>query len=149
MQIIDLISSYGPWSWMVAGLVMLALELVVPGGFFLWLGISGLATGVIAFIPGVSQAMQWLVFGALGLVSVLLWRRYARSHKQVTDQPFLNNRAQRFVGHEAVIETPIVDGFGRLRLDDTVWRISGPDLAAGAKVRIVGHEVGVLKVEAA
>ena len=46
MQIIELVASYGPWSWMVAGLVLLALELVVPGGFFLWLGISGLVTGV-------------------------------------------------------------------------------------------------------
>jgi membrane protein implicated in regulation of membrane protease activity len=149
MQIIDLISSYGPWSWMVAGLVLLALELVVPGGFFLWLGISGLATGILAFVPGISQPFQWVIFGALGLVSVLLWRRYSRGHKEVTDQPFLNNRAERFVGHEAVIDTPIVNGFGKLRLGDTDWRISGPDLAAGAKVRIVGHDVGVLKVIAA
>jgi membrane protein implicated in regulation of membrane protease activity len=149
MQIIDLISNYGPWSWMVAGLILLALELAAPGGFFLWLGISGIVTGILAFVPGISQAFQWVIFGALGLVSVLLWRRYSRGHADVTDQPFLNNRAERFVGHEAVIDTPIVNGFGKLRLGDTDWRISGPDLAAGAKVRIVGHDVGVLKVVAA
>ncbi|HWA19945.1 MAG TPA: NfeD family protein [Devosia sp.] len=149
MQIIDLIAGYGPWSWMVAGLVLLALELVAPGGFFLWLGISGIATGILAFVPGISQPIQWVIFGALGLVSVLLWRRYSKGRSEVTDQPFLNNRAERFVGHEAVIDTPIVNGFGKLKLGDTDWRISGPDLAAGSKVRVVGHDVGVLKVVAA
>jgi membrane protein implicated in regulation of membrane protease activity len=148
MQLIDFVASYGGWSWMIAGLVLLALELIVPGGFFLWLGISGIATGLLAFVPGLTQPFQWVIFGALGLVSVVLWRRYSRGLKQETDQPFLNNRAERFVGHEAVIDTPIVNGFGKLKLGDTDWRISGPDLSAGAKVRVVGHDVGVLKVVA-
>ena len=51
-------------------------------------------------------------------------------------------------GHEAVIDEPIRDGFGRLALGDSVWRIAGPDLAAGQKVRIVGADGAVLKVEA-
>ena len=42
------IASYGPWSWIVAGVVLLALELVVPGGFLLWLGVAGIITGLAA-----------------------------------------------------------------------------------------------------
>ena len=80
---------------------------------------------------------------------MLLWRRYTRDHRQVTDQPFLNNRAERFVGHEAVIDTPIVDGFGRLKLDDTDLAHQRARSRSGRKVRVVGHEVGVLKVVAA
>ncbi len=48
-----------------------------------------------------------------------------------------------------MIDEPIKDGFGRVALGDTVWRIAGPDLAAGQKVRIVGADGAVLKVEAA
>jgi membrane protein implicated in regulation of membrane protease activity len=48
-----------------------------------------------------------------------------------------------------VINEPIADGFGRVTLGDTVWRISGPDLAAGRKIRIIGADGPVLKVEAA
>ena len=33
-------------------------------------------------------------------------------------------------------------------LGDGVWRISGPDLAAGQKVRVIGADGPVLKVEA-
>ena len=51
--------------------------------------------------------------------------------------------------YEAIIDEPIRDGFGRLTLDDTIWRIAGPDLAAGEKVRVVGADGAVLKVEPA
>ena len=45
MALLDLFVTYGPWSWFVIGLVLLALELVVPGGYFLWLGVAGIVTG--------------------------------------------------------------------------------------------------------
>ncbi|MEQ1768343.1 MAG: NfeD family protein [Devosia sp.] len=149
MVLFDLFVQYGPWAWFVLGLVLLALELVVPGGYFLWLGAAGIVTGLVSFVLGVSWPGEITVFGLLSLAVVIGWWRYSRGRVHVTDQPFLNNRAERFVGHEAIIDAPIIDGFGRLRLDDTVWRISGPDLSAGSKVRVVGHEVGVLKVVAA
>ena len=148
MDIINLVAQYGAWSWVVGGFALLALELVVPGGVFLWLGGSAVATGILSALLPIGWPLQILIFGVLGLASVVLWRRYTRNHKLVTDQPFLNNRAGRFVGHEAVIDTPIVNGFGKLKLGDTDWRISGPDLLAGARVRVVGYDVGVLKVVA-
>ena len=52
MQVIDFIAAYGPWAWIVAGLVLLALELIVPGGFLLWMGISGIITGLIVLFGG-------------------------------------------------------------------------------------------------
>ncbi|MEQ1900500.1 MAG: NfeD family protein [Devosia sp.] len=148
MVLLDLFITYGPWAWFVVGLVLLALELAMPGGYFLWFGAAGIVTGALSFVPGVTWPWEVTIFGLLALVVVIGWSRYSRGRLPVTDQPFLNNRAQRFVGQEATIDTPIIDGFGQLRLDDTVWRISGPNLAAGQKVRIVGHDVGVLKVEA-
>jgi len=33
-------------------------------------------------------------------------------------------------------------------LGDTVWRVSGPELPVGQRVRIVGSDGAVLKVEA-
>jgi membrane protein implicated in regulation of membrane protease activity len=148
MVLLDLFISYGPWAWFVLGLVLLALELVIPGGWFLWVGAAGIATGLISFIPGITWPLEVTVFGLLSLAVVIGWWRYSRNRQPVTDQPFLNNRAARFVGHEAVIDAPIVNGFGKLKLGDTDWRISGPDLLAGQKVRIVGYDVNVLKVEA-
>ncbi|MEO5807365.1 NfeD family protein [Devosia sp.] len=149
MQLVALIASYGAWSWIVAGIVLLGLELVAPGGFLLWLGISGIATGIVGFIHPLDWPWQWLLFGVLGLVSIALWVRFNRGRGQVSDRPYLNRRADRFIGHEAMLEQAIVDGFGRVALGDTVWRVAGPDLPIGARVRIVGADGAVLKVEAA
>ena len=148
MQVIDYIASNGPWAWIVAGLVLLALELVVPGGFLLWMGISGIVTGIVVLVWAIGWPLQWLVFGVLSLVSIALWVRWTRSRPTLTDRPYLNRRAEHFLGQEAVLEQAIEQGFGRVVLGDTVWRVAGADLPAGQRVRIVGHEGAVLKVEA-
>lgn len=148
MDIIAFLSANVPWSWIVAGLVLLALELVVPGGFLVWMGIAGILTGLITLVQPLSWPLQWLIFGALSLVSILVWMSISK-RRRADEGPQLNQRTQRFIGHEAVLDSPIVDGFGRLALGDTIWRIAGPDLPIGQRVRIVGAEGAVLRVEAA
>lgn len=148
MVLLDLFVQYGPWAWFVLGLALLALELVVPGGWFLWLGAGGLLTGVLAFIPGLTWPWQVTIFGVLALLVVVGWTMVSRNRQPKTDRPLLNRRAEAFVGHEAVIDEPISNGVGRLKLGDTVWRIAGPDLAAGSRVRVIGADAALLKVEA-
>ncbi len=148
MVLLDLFVQYGPWAWFVVGLVLLALELVVPGGWFLWLGAGGIVTGVLAFIPGVTWPWQVTIFGVLALAIVIGWTMISRRRTPRSDRPLLNRRAETFVGQESQIDEPIVNGFGRIKLGDTWWRISGPDLAAGPRVRVVGADGAVLRVEA-
>ncbi len=148
MVIIDFFVQSGPWAWFVLGLVLLALELVVPGGWFLWLGAAGIVTGVLSFIPGLTAPWEAAIFGGLSLVIVIGWTMVTRGRTPKSDSPLLNERAARFIGHEVTIDEPIAQGYGRVSLGDTVWRVSGPDLAAGEKVRIIGAEGAVLKVEA-
>jgi membrane protein implicated in regulation of membrane protease activity len=149
MTIIELIASYGAWSWIVAGLVLLALELVVPGGFFLWLGISGLVTGLASLFQPIDWPWQFLMFGLLSLVTIFIWLNYVRKRVETSDRPLLNQRAAQYVGQETLLIEPIRAGSGRVALGDTTWRVAGPDLAEGARVRIVGHDGAVLKVEPA
>lgn len=148
MQVIDFIATHGAWSWVVAGLVLLALELVVPGGVLVWLGGAALVTGVLALFVSIFWPLQFVIFGVLALCSIGLWLKF-RGPGVASDRPFLNQRANRFIGQEAVLDEPIRDGIGRLALDDTVWRVQGPDLAAGSRVRIIEADGALLKVEAA
>ena len=149
MDIVNAIGSYGPWAWIVIGVVLLALELVMPGGFLLWLGVAGIVTGLAAMFQPIDWPFQFLIFGGLSLVFIVGWMRWFKPRERPSDKPFLNNRAEAFVGREAVLNEPIRDGFGRLSLGDTIWRVTGPDLPAGRKVRIVSADGAVLKVEAA
>ncbi|CAN7292758.1 NfeD family protein [Devosia sp. LjRoot3] len=148
MVLIEFLAANAPWAWIIAGLILLSLELVVPGGYLLWLGIAGLITGLVVLFQPIAWPFQWLMFGVLALVAIVLWTRWSRSRPRQSDRPYLNRRGDSFVGHEAVLEQPIAGGFGRLTLGDTIWRISGPDLPAGQRIRIVGSEGAVLLVEA-
>lgn len=148
MALIQFLAANAPWAWIIAGLVLLGLELVVPGGFLVWLGVAGIVTGIVVFIEPIAWPWQWLMFAVLAFVAILLWTRFSRSRSTDTDSPYLNRRADRFIGREAVLEQPIAGGFGRLTLDDTVWRVAGPDLPAGSRIRIIGSDGAVLRVEA-
>ncbi|UXN74810.1 NfeD family protein [Devosia sp. A8/3-2] len=81
MQVVQFIADYGPWSWIVAGLILLALELVVPGGFLLWMGVSGLIVGVLTLFQPIGWPLQWLIFGGLSLVAIFLWTRWSRGRR--------------------------------------------------------------------
>jgi membrane protein implicated in regulation of membrane protease activity len=148
MDIINAVASYGPWAWIVAGAVLLALELVVPGGFLLWVGVAGIVTGLASMMWTISWPIQFLIFGVLSLVFIVVWMRFFKAKETQSDKPFLNDRAGAFVGQIAVLNEPIRNGYGRLSLGDTVWRIAGPDLPAGQKVKVVSADGAVLKVEA-
>ena len=82
------------------------------------------------------------------LASIPLWRRFARRVEKPVDQPFLNRRADAFVGREFTLEKPIVAGNGTVKIDDTIWRLSGPDVPGGSRVKVVRADAATLVVEA-
>lgn len=147
-MILDFLGQNAPWSWIIAGLVLLALELVVPGGYLLWMGIAGVLTGLLVLVQPLDWPVQWLVFGVLSLMSILIWVRMTRNRGSQTDRPLLNQRGEQLIGQEAVLDKPVTGGFGRLPLGDTIWRVTGPDLPAGQRVRVVGAEGALLHIEA-
>jgi membrane protein implicated in regulation of membrane protease activity len=149
MDLLNLALHYGAWSWLIAGLALLALELLLPGGVFLWLGVAAIVTALIRFLVVIDWPVQVGIFGVLGVVSIFLWLTLLRSRGNRTDRPLLNQRAERHVGEEMVLTEPISDGFGRVPIGDTLWRVAGPNLPAGRRVRVIGHDGPVLKVEAA
>ena len=43
--------------------------------------------------------------------------------------------------------TEKVEGRGRVNLDDTYWKVIGPDLPAGTRVKVIGSDGRQLTVE--
>ena len=148
-MILQVIHQLGPWSWWVLGLILLGLEIVVPGNVFVWFGVAALITGVLALIADVGWQVELIVFVVLAVVLVIAGRRIFARQSQPGEQPFLNDRAHRLVGSTYMLPTPIVDGHGQVRVDDTNWRITGPDLPSGTRVKVVDADGAVLKVEKA
>lgn len=147
MDLLDLIVSYGPWAWLVGGLVLLGLELLVPGGVLVWLGLAAMIVGAVSLVVPLGWPVQWLLYGVLAITSIVVWVRISRQRGEaISDRPHLNQRAGPLVGQHAVLKDAIENGFGRAIIGDSIWRVSGPDMAAGSKVRIVGAEGAVLQV---
>jgi inner membrane protein len=144
----DIVRQLGPWVWIIAGLILLGLELLAPGVFLVWFGIAALFTGVFAFVTDFGWQVDLIVFVVLAIVAVIIGRRYFSGSGQ-SEQPLLNQRAQRHVGSVHVLADPVVDGQGRIRIDDTNWRIAGPDLPSGTRVRVTAVDGAVLRVERA
>lgn len=136
----------GGWTWWIAGLILLVLEIVLPGTFFLWFGVSALIIGTSALLFDWAWQIQVIGFVVLALVLVVVGRRFFSWNASPAEQ-VLNDRAARLVGNEYVLAEPIVDGRGRVRIDDTTWRITGPNLQSGARVRVTAIDGAVLRVE--
>ncbi|MGD9537094.1 MAG: NfeD family protein [Alphaproteobacteria bacterium] len=136
------------WHWLIIGALLIGAELLTPGVFLLWLGISALLTGgVMAIWPDLDWRYALILFGGLSIVSVVVALRIRRIRSPMTDRPYLNKRALQYLGRRITLDEPIVDGRGTAKLDDTRWRISGPDLPAGSHVVISGAEDSTLMVE--
>lgn len=138
------------WHWLVFGLALLIVEMILPTGFvLLWMGVSALIVGVLAWLmPGLGWQAEFALFGILAVVSVLAYRQF-RPAPAPTDQPTLNRRGASYVGRQFTLAEPIVNGVGRLRVDDSQWRIAGSDVPAGTLVRVVAVEGTTFRVERA
>ena len=138
----------GAWSWLILAVILIILESIVPGIHFVWFGMAATLVGLIALATGIDWQWQLVIFGVLSFATAVVVRRFATPHSVPSDQPGLNKRGSYYIGRIVVVEEAITNGRGRVRLGDTLWAAQGPDLALGAKARIVSLDGTVLTVEA-
>ncbi len=152
-MILEFLTDLGIWNWLVFGLALLILEILAPGFFFIWFGLAALVTGALAFLlsssAGFSWQLQTVVFLLLAVILVLAGRRFFGSRSNDADEPLLNRRGEQLVGQRATLTEPIENGRGRIRINDTMWRVKGPDLPAGTEVRVIAFDSVSLEIEVA
>ena len=141
-------ASLGYWNWFIAAALILLIELVAPGAFMLWLGLSAILVGIISTAVEWSWPSQLIAFAVFAIASIPAWRYFARKMERPTESPFLNRRTEGYVGRVFTLDKPIVDGVGTIRIDDTIWRVRGPDCPAGSRVKIARADGSNLMVEA-
>lgn len=132
------------WLWLIAGLVLCGLEMFAPGVFLLWLGLAAIATGLALFLAPLSATWTLMLFAVFAVIAVALGRKFYGALDQTPSGARLNSRAEALAGKVVVLETPIANGEGSARVHDTIWRVAGPDLPAGAQVRVTGVTSGVV-----
>jgi len=136
------------WHWWILAGMLLILELTSPVYFFLWLAFSAAAVGFLLLVfPNIPIEVQLILFGILSVVAVLAWRKFREVRPLDSDQPLLNQRGQQYTGRVFTLDHPITNGIGKVVVDDSTWRVKGPDLPAGTNVRVIGVDGVVFIVE--
>jgi len=154
-MIASYLSDLGLWTWWTIGFVLIAVEIVAPGTFFLWFGLAAFVVGALNFIFGVDSAIfgwqaQAILFAILAIVFAVIGRRMAANKGPAdTDKPNLNERGASLIGTVAVLTEAISEGSGRAKIGDSTWRVVGPDLAVGERIIVTSVEGATLIVEPA
>jgi len=136
------------WHWLIVAVGLITLEMLAPGAFFLWMGISAAIVGAILFLaPSLSLIMQVIIFAVLSVISLIMYKQYQKNNPVVIDEPTLNRRGEQYIGRVFTLDAPIVNGIGKVNIDDSTWKIGGEDIPAGTKVRVTAVDGTILMVE--
>ena len=138
------------WHWWIAAAVLAAVETFLPGAIAIWFAAAAVVVGALLLLGlPVPWQLQLVLFGVLGVVAILVWRRFRFTDGNVSEQPNLNQRGVQYIGKDYAVVEPLRGGTGKIQVGDTVWLVQGADAPAGARVRVVGVNGAVLRVEPA
>lgn len=139
------------WHWFALAAILGILEVTLGANFiFLACGIVAVFTGILLWlIPMMSVEWQGLFFGIGMIVSLFFWHKYLKKRKPTGEVSYLNQRARQYINRYFTLEEPIVNGRGRVKVDDTIWRVEGEDLAAGTRIQVIDVDGNILRIKKA
>jgi membrane protein implicated in regulation of membrane protease activity len=128
------------WLWMLFGAALLAVEIMIPGSFFvLFFGIGAIVVGALAGLGVVAEPwVEWLLFSVFSVVSLLVFRGRLLARFQKSRASTVGT--ETFVGESATLLDDLEPGgVGRAELRGTVWTVRSREsqrLARGAHCRV-------------
>ena len=135
------------WVWLMLGLLLAALEMLVPGVYLIWLAAAALITGTLTFAFDLSLPLQVVDFVFLSLIAAFSAKRFLGERPIESSDPLMNRRGARMVGETALVVTAIEHGSGRVKVGDSEWIARGADVPAGQRVRITGTDGSTSRLE--
>jgi len=137
------------WHWIVLGFLLLVLEMLAPGAILMWFGVGALLVGGLLFLfPDMGWEWQILIFALVSFASIFAWKRLRKDNpNDNTESGTLSQRGKALIGRKIPLVEAIVNGVGRVQIDDTFWRVEGVDLEKDALVIVTGSDGATLQVE--
>ena len=131
--------------------VLLVFEMMLPGVVFLFLALGAVAAGAFMLVAAdLSLELQLFVFAVVSVGSAVALRPTLKRLQQGRAQDAtINARGDAMIGRIIVLDAPILQGRGRVKVGDGSWTVTGPDMVAGAKVRVTAVNGTELAVEPA
>lgn len=149
-DLFSFLQDWGVWGWLSFGLILMILELVVPGTFVIWFGFGAVATGIVYAIVPLSVSGQLATFALCSSVSLcfgfFVYKRIFGANKEVAQKD--KTGAQKYIGQSFKVTEAIDDDLGKVAVGDTVWLAkSDHPIAKGRRAKVVAVEGTILIVE--
>lgn len=125
--------------WLIAGILLLLLEFVIPGVLVVFFGFGAMVTALLTYFTGMGICWQIFSFIFFSLVFLLLLRKKFMKLLAGTSDI---DPDEEFVGHKGVAETDLpVSGFGKVAFRGTMWNaMAETPVAKGQRVVITGKD---------
>ncbi len=147
METLVLQLTENPWWWLALAVLLAIGEMVTPGVFLVFVAAAAAITGALSMIVAIPPGVQFVLFAGLCLVCVALGRRWYADRADDTQDPLLNDRGARLIGRPVTVVEDIVNGEGRVRIDDGTWSAVGPDAPSGSRLIVVAAKGSTLTVD--
>lgn len=149
MDMFEYITHIGYLGWFTIGLVLVLLEMAIPGCYLIWFGFSAFVMGILVHFFEFT-AIETCVWFALisAFFAAFGWYVYAkaiRAAKVPEKYKYLNDMAGAHIGKIYNLSEDVVDGRAKAKVGDTFWLVEiHENLKKGDKIRVVGVDNGVI-----
>lgn len=136
--------------WLIAGVVLVALEMFGASGYLLGLAAGALCTSLATYVfNDISFGWQVTVFSLLSIMFTVVFVMLFRKYNNTTDQPDLNEPDLAIIGKIMTANTDVSAAGGVVKYGDVLHKaVSDQAVAKGASVRVTSAKGAVLTVEA-
>ncbi|MCX7552869.1 NfeD family protein [Marinicella sp. S1101] len=136
-----------PWHWLTAAVFLLVIEMVVGSYYLLWVSFAAFLVAIIQWMFGISWGSQMVLFSAISVMSVIAWYLYDLKRDKTSTRPNLNKRGHQYIGRTFQLSHPIINGVGKINVDDSTWKVRGDDAPLDTTVKVVDIDGTILIVK--
>lgn len=134
--------------WLALSILLILLELFVPGVYLIWFGFAGLAVAGLTFIKEFGITEQLLLFSLFSAICTFIgFYVYKLKKDGKTNHPHLNDRSAQLVGKTVTVATAVKNGQTKVTVGDSVW-LAETDLPlhVGDEALVVGVRKGLILI---
>ncbi len=138
-----------PVIWFLVGVVLLLLELAVPGLIIFFFGLGAWIVALCLVLFDMSLTLQLLIFIITSVATLLLLRKFLKDKFFRQDDSNKASLEEEFIGKTAITETELKPGVsGKVNFKGTQWSaMSDETIAKGERVKIIERESITLVVK--
>ena len=129
------------WAWIAAGGGLALAEMAAPSSYLMWIALGAAITAIADAWFGLLLEGQLAVFAiATSISCVIGYFVYGSMQPSPQPEQSLNDPHRAMIGARGTVCETFMNGRGKVRIGDTVWLATGPDLATGAPVVVSARD---------